>query len=218
MRAVGGAASGVALIVVDDQGRNGIVVVPGANARLAPADVAAERALLGAARLVVLQLETPLETVLQAARTARALGKVVVLNPAPAQPLPPELLALADVLVPNEVEAAALSGLPVRTVEEAIAAGERLRGQGAGLVLVTMGERGVVSVGLGGARHHPARPVQAVDSTAAGDTFIGGFCAATARGAALEKAVAYGQAAAAISVTRPGAQPSIPWAVEVDAG
>ncbi len=217
VRRAAGTSSGVALIVVDGQGRNGIVVVPAANGLLSPADVDARRALLAEARVVAFQLETPLPTVIHAARAARALGKAVVLNPAPAQPLPAELVALCDVLVPNEVEAAALTGLPVRTPEEAMAAGAALRAQGAGLVLVTLGERGVVSVGPAGARHHPSRPVAAVDSTAAGDTFIGGYCAATARGAALDEAVAFGQAAASISVTRPGAQPSIPWAREVEA-
>ena len=217
VRVAAATASGVALIVVDEQGRNGIVVVPGANGLLSPADVERQRALLVAARLVVLQLETPLPTVLHAARTARALGRTVVLNPAPARPLPPELLACADFLVPNEVEAAALSGLPVRSVSEAVAAAERLRGTREACVLVTLGERGVVAATPDGPRHHPARPVEAVDSTAAGDTFIGGLCAALVSGRTLSDAIADAQEAAAISVTRPGAQPSIPFAHEVAA-
>jgi ribokinase len=217
VRAAPGAASGVALIVVDDQGRNGIVVVPGANGLLDPADVDRQRSAILAARLVALQLETPLATVLHAAQTARALGRTVVLNPAPARPLPPELVALADFLVPNEVEAAALSGLPVGSVSEAITAAERLRGGRDACVLVTLGERGVVVATPGGTRHHPARPVVAVDTTAAGDTFIGGLCAALVAGRTLTDAIADAQEAAAISVTRPGAQPSIPFAHEVAA-
>jgi len=217
VRVAAGTASGVALIVVDDQGRNGIVVVPGANGLLTPDDLERQRGALTASRLVVLQLETPLATVLHAARTARALGRSVVLNPAPAQPLPPELLALADFLVPNEVEAAALSGLPVGSVAEAMVAAERLRGGRDGCVLVTLGERGVVAATPGGTRHYPARPVVAVDTTAAGDTFIGGLCAALVAGRALADAIADAQEAAAISVTRPGAQPSIPFAHEVAA-
>jgi ribokinase len=210
-----GVSSGVALIVVDEAGRNGIVVVPGANGRLGPEDVDAHEAVLAAARVVVLQLETPLETVAHAARRARALGKTVVLNPAPARPLPEDLAACVDFLVPNEIEAAALSGIPVRSVETAIEAGRRLRAAGAGAVLVTLGAQGVVAVGPSGERHHPAPAVAAVDTTAAGDTFIGGFCAALVRGLPVPAAIDFAQAAAAISVTRPGAQPSIPFEREV---
>lgn len=218
VRVVAGVSSGVALIVVEAAGKNGIVVIPGANGRLVPADVDAREDALAAARIVVLQLEVPLATVEHAARRAKALGKLVILNPAPAQPLPPSLLALVDLLVPNEIEAAALTGAPVVSVEDAIAAGRRLRETGASTVLVTLGAQGVVVVEAGGANHHPSRPVQAVDSTAAGDTFIGGFGAALVRGLALPAAVACAQAAAAISVTRPGAQPSIPFLRELPEG
>jgi ribokinase len=215
VRTVPGESSGVALIVVDEAGRNGIVVVPGANGLLTPADVDAHRATIAAASVVVLQLETPLATVEHAARTARALGKTVVLNPAPARPLPPGLLACVDYLVPNEVEAAALTGVAVDSVEAAIAAGRLLLRSGVGTVLVTLGASGLVAVGPDGARHVPARAVKAVDTTAAGDTFIGGFCAALVRGRPLALALGFAQAAAAISVTRPGAQPSIPHQREV---
>jgi len=215
VRTAAGVSSGVALIVVDDAGRNGIVVVAGANGELTPADVDANVGLIAGARMVVLQLETPLATVEHAARRARALGKTVVLNPAPARVLPEGLLACADLLVPNELEAAALTGLAVSSVGSALEAGRRLRQAGAGTVLVTLGAQGVVAVGPGGASHHPARPVAAVDTTAAGDTFIGGLCAALVRGRPLPQAIAFAQAAAALSVTRPGAQPSIPQEREV---
>jgi len=215
VRAAPGVSTGVALIVVDDAGRNGIVVVPGANGLLRPADVDAAEPLLRAARIVVLQLETPLDAVLHAARRARALGKLVLLNPAPARPLPRGLLALVDWLVPNETEAAALTGLAVGSPAEAAQAGRALRAAGAGAVLVTLGASGVVSVGPEGERHDAAPRVQAVDTTAAGDTFIGGLCAALVGGKPLPAAVAFGQAAAAICVTRAGAQPSIPFAREV---
>ncbi len=215
VRVAPGLSSGVALIVVDDAGRNGIVVVPGGNGQLAPADVDRHEALLAAARVVALQLETPLATVEHAALRARALGRIVVLNPAPAQALPRGLVACADYLVPNEIEAALLAGVPVNSVESAIEAARRLRAEGAGSVLVTLGERGVVAVTVEGARHYPAEKVRAVDTTAAGDTFIGGFCAALIRGRSLPEAIGFAQAAAAISVTRPGAQPSIPFEREV---
>jgi ribokinase len=208
-------SSGVALIVVDQAGRNGIVVVPGANGQLGPADVDAAEPMLAAAQIVALQLEIPLETALHTARRARALGRTVVLNPSPARPLPAELLACADYVVPNEIEAAALTGLPVATPSDAIAAGRRLREAGAGTVLVTLGASGVVTVSADGERHDPAQAVRAVDTTGAGDTFVGGFCAALMRRRSLAVAVAYGQAAAALCVTRPGAQPSIPFAAEV---
>lgn len=211
-------SSGVALIVVDEAGRNGIVVVPGANAHLEPADLAAAEPLIAAARIVVLQLEVPLATVEHAIERARALGKTVVLNPSPARALSRELLACVDYLVPNEVEAAWLTGAPVVTAADALVAARQLRGAGARNVLVTLGAQGVVSATAAGERHDPARRVDVVDTTGAGDTFLGGLCAALVRGRALPDAIAFGQAAAAVCVTRPGAQPSIPRADELDLG
>jgi ribokinase len=217
VRTVPGRSSGVALIVVDDGGRNGIVVVSGANAELSPEDIDRQSRLIAGAHVVTLQLETPLGTVERAARAAKQQGKIVVLNPAPAQPLPPAVIQCADFLVPNEIEAAILTGLRVESIDSATEVARRLRIQGAANVLVTLGERGVVAVTDAGVQHFPARRVQAVDSTGAGDTFIGGFSAALAAGRSVTDAIAFAQAAAAISVTRPGAQPSIPFAHEVTA-
>jgi ribokinase len=217
VRAVPG-PSGVALIVVDDEGNNGIVVVSGANSALTPADVDRQESLLAGARLVAMQLETPLVTVVHSARLARTLGRTVILNPAPAQPLPADLLANVDFLVPNEIETGTLAGMAVDSPARAMEAGRALRAKGARGVLITLGESGVVAVTSDGARHYPARRVKAVDSTAAGDTFIGGLCAALASGRALPDAIDFAQAAAAISVTRAGAQASIPYAREVIAG
>ena len=208
-------SSGVALIVVDGEGRNGIVVIPGANGELSPADVDRSEHLLAAAQVVVLQLETPLATVVHAATRARAMGKTVVLNPAPAQPLPPALLACADYLVPNEIEAAMLTGRAVDSPEAAAGAARALLGRGARHVIVTLGARGAVAAGPAGSEHFPAPVVRAVDSTAAGDTFIGGLCAGLVEGMPLAAAVRLAQAAAAISVTRAGAQPSIPYRREL---
>ena len=215
LRTIAGTSSGVALIVVDDAARNGIVVVAGANGHLAAADVEAAEPLIAGAQIVVLQLEIPFETVEHTARQARALGKTVILNPSPARALPPDLLGCVDYLVPNEIEAASLCGAPVGSVADAIAAGRRLREGGAGTVIVTLGAEGVVTVGPDGERHTPALRVKAVDTTAAGDTFLGGLCAALVGGRSLPAAVAFGQAAAALCVTRPGAQPSIPFAREI---
>lgn len=216
VRAAAGVPTGVALIEVDDAGRNHIVVVPGGNGRLVPADVQAHEELLAGARAVVLQLEVPLATVAWTAARARALGKLVVLNPAPAQPLPAELLASTDYLVPNELEAAALAGVRVDSPASAAEAAQRLRAQGVRNVIITLGAAGVLSATADGVQHHPARPVKAVDSTAAGDTFIGGLCASLVAGRPLDRAIAFAQAAAAISVTRPGAQTSIPRRDEVE--
>lgn len=216
VREVPGTPTGVALIEVDDAGRNHIVVVPGGNGCLEAADVQAHEDLLVAAQAVVLQLEVPLATVIWTAARARALGKLVVLNPAPAQPLPAELLASVDYLVPNELEAAALTGARVDSPAAAAQAAQRLRDLGSRNVIITLGAAGVLSATADQVRHHPARPVQAVDSTAAGDTFIGGLCAALVEGRPLERAIAFAQAAAAISVTRLGAQTSIPRREEVE--
>ena len=202
--------TGVALIIVDGAGRNGIVLAPGANALLRPDDVDGSEALLAGARVLVAQLEVPLATVAHAVRRAREMGKVVVLNPAPAQPLPQEMLKAVDYLVPNEIEAEMLSGVNVGSVEDAIAAGRRLRELGARNVIITMGARGAVAVTAQGADHHPAPTVTPVDTTAAGDTFIGGMCVGLVEGRPLDQAIQFAQAAAAISVTRFGAQPSIP--------
>jgi ribokinase len=138
VRMVPGRSSGLALIVVDDSGRNGIVVVPGANGHLAPEDIDRHAPLFAATRVVALQLEIPLATVEHAARAAKQHGKIVVLNPAPAQPLPPALIGSADFLVPNEIEAAILTGLRVESIDSATEVARRLRLQGAANVLVTL--------------------------------------------------------------------------------
>ena len=210
-------ASGVALIVVDDAGRNSIVVVPGANARLDAADVDRELSRIGAGCVVALQLEVPLETVARAAATARARGATVVLNPAPATALADELLATVDILVLNEGEASVLTGRPVDSVDAVGRAAARLRERGAGRVLVTLGARGVLAATAGAVHHLPARRVRAVDTTGAGDTFIGGLCTGLIEGLDLPAAIELGQAAAAIQVTRHGAQAAMPTRREVEA-
>jgi ribokinase len=139
----------------------------------------------------------------------------VLLNPAPAAPLPEALWPMIDLLVPNETEAAALAGVPVRDPPSAFAAARLLRARGVGRVLVTLGAQGVASVDAAGERHAPARPVEVVDTTAAGDTFIGALAAALRLGVPLERAVALGQEASALCVTRRGAQPSIPYRREI---
>jgi len=218
-------ASGIASILVDDNGQNSIVLAPGANAALSPAHVDAARSLIEQARIVVLQLESPLPTVLHAVSLARALGKTVVLNPAPAQALPSALLAHIDYLIPNEIEAAMLAGTAAGVSDEELAAiMAGLRANGSSRVLITLGDKGVYAALTSEAEtaaeaaglHFPAQAVKAVDTTAAGDTFIGGFVAALAGGHSEADAIAFGQRAAALSVAREGAQTSIPYRRELE--
>ncbi|WP_288434422.1 PfkB family carbohydrate kinase, partial [uncultured Pseudomonas sp.] len=203
--------TGIASILVDDQGQNAIVIVAGGNGELSAAHLQAQERVLDQAKLVIAQLEVPLATVGAALARAHALGKTVILNPAPATgPLPAEWYAHIDYLVPNESEASLLTGLPVDTLEQAEAAARQLVAAGARQVLLTLGGQGLLQVSADSCQHHPATPVKAVDTTAAGDTFLGGFAAGLAEGLSVSAAIALGQQAAAIAVTRPGAQPSIP--------
>lgn len=204
-----GVASGIASILVDDQGQNSIVIAGGANDLLSPAHIDAAKALIEQADIVVLQLETPMATVVHAIQLARSLGKTVVLNPAPAASLPEGVLELVDYLIPNEIEAAMLAGVsPEGADAKALAAA--LQKLGSDNVIITLGSKGVHAALYGGDYTFPAEAVQAVDTTAAGDTFIGGFVAGLASGMDEAEAIQQGQRAAAWSVTKPGAQTSIP--------
>lgn len=206
-----GVSSGVALIVVDAASQNAIVIVAGGNGQLLPESVQRFDALLQNAEVIICQLEVPMATVAYTLERGRALGKTVILNPAPASgPLPAEWFAHIDYLIPNESEAEALSGLPVNDLDSAKAAATHLLAMGVGKVIVTLGAQGALFADGQVFRHFPAPVVQPVDTTAAGDTFVGGFAAALARGEAQGAAIAFGQRAAALSVTRAGAQPSIP--------
>jgi ribokinase len=212
-------ATGVALIIVDDASQNAIVIVAGSNGEVTPQTIARHEAALAAADVVICQLETPPDAVHAALATARRLSRTVILNPAPATgPLPADWLPLIDYLIPNELEAATLTGLPVDSPEDAAKAAAALRAAGARNVLVTLGPRGVYAALEGAAGVlYEAPKVQAVDTTAAGDTFIGGFAAQLAQGADVDAAIRFAQRAAALSVTRAGAQPSIPTRAELDA-
>lgn len=204
-------SSGVALIVVDDSSQNAIVIIAGANGQLTPDVVAAYDSVLRGADVIVCQLEVPMQTVGHVLKRGRELGKTVILNPAPATgPLPEEWFACIDYLIPNESEASALSGLLVDSLESAQLAARRLIAAGAGKVIITLGAQGLLFANGQSVAHFPASRVKAVDTTAAGDTFVGGFAAALASGQDEVQAIRFGQVAAALSVTRLGAQPSIP--------
>lgn len=205
--------SGTALIMVDAKGQNVISVALGANGTLVPADIAPFAADVAQAAVLLLQLETPVETVLAAAKAARAGGATVILNPAPARKLPRALYAQLDWITPNETEAEILTGVRVTDVASARRARDWFQARGVGHVLVTLGAKGVYCGDCD--RIFPSRRVKAVDCVAAGDTFNGAFAVALAEGRDCADAIAFAQKAAAISVTRPGAQSSIPFRREL---
>ena len=214
-----GGPSGVALITTEASGENSIVVVPGANAKVLPADIDANRELILSASMVLVQLETPLETVVHLAEVALAAGVPLMLDPAPARTLPDALLRHITWLTPNTTEAATLLGLaPDDSLENAQSRAEALLARGPKGVVLKMGENGVyVSTADGLRVHVPAFAVKAVDTTAAGDSFNAGFAVALSEGLDPAAAARFASAVAGISVTRHGAQPSLPTRDEVDA-
>lgn len=218
VRTDSGASTGIALITVDDAGQNRIVVVPGANGRVDRTDVDAAEPLLALARFVLLQLEIPLDTVAHAINVAQRNGVPVILNPAPARPLPAEVLSRVSILVPNETEAGILAGVKVIDLPSAMAAGRDLLARGPQVVIVTLGEKGALLVTQGGCDHIPAPRVPVVDTTAAGDAFVGGLAVGLVRGLPLQEAVRSGVTAGSMAVTRAGAQTSLPTSAELERG
>lgn len=213
------APSGIASITVDSTGKNRIIIVPGANMRCGVEDVDAARDRIAEADILLLQLEIPVESVARAIQIAAEVGTPVILNPAPAQAVDPALLANVDYLTPNEVEAEQLTGISVKSPVDAGRAAAQLLSYGVGGVVITLGERGAVVVEKGGAAPvlMPAFSVDAVDTVAAGDAFNGALAVCLAQGAPLVEAARYAAAVAAIAVTRPGAQASLPYRSEVEA-
>jgi ribokinase len=209
--------TGVALILVDEQGRNSISVASGANHALTPEDVERAAGCIRAADMVLVQLEIPLETVRHTVELAAKHGVAVLLDPAPAPAVPPDrdLLQHIAYIKPNETEAEQLTGVPVRDEASARQAAERLLQAGARHAIITLGAKGAYWLGPGQEGFVSAVPVQAVDSTAAGDAFSAGLACALARGLSLEESVGYAGLVGALSVTRFGAQPSLPSADEV---
>ena len=206
--------SGVALITVDADGQNMIVVSPGANGKLSPKDF--EEGMLDGAALVVMQLEIPLPTVQTVAEAAAARSVPVLLNPAPAQPLSDGFLSKIGYLVVNEGEAALLSGSSVTDAESALAAARSLRERGAQTVVVTLGARGLVWSSDDGEGKLEPHNVKAIDTTAAGDAFCGAFAVALAEEKGLEPALRFANTAGALATTKEGAQPSLPTREEIE--
>ncbi|WP_423140417.1 ribokinase [Proteus terrae] len=210
-------ATGVALIFVNQQGENVIGIHAGANGRLDTSYVQRHGNIIKEADALLMQLESPLDSVLKAAEIAKQENVQVILNPAPAQALPDELLSLVDIITPNETETEYLTGIKVIDDESAQQAADVLHHKGIKTVLITLGSRGVwVSEKNNKGCIVPAFKVKAVDTIAAGDTFNGALITALLEGQSMMLAIKFAHAAAAIAVTRAGAQPSVPWRHEVD--
>ena len=207
-------ATGTAIIVVDANGQNSIVLSAGANGQVSPADVDTATALHPS--LILLQLEIPIPTVLRAAQHAKQNDIRVILNPAPAKPIPDELISLVDFIIPNETELSLLTGIEVKDISSAEQAAKILLKRGAKNVIVTLGSKGALLVTNHQTIQVNAYQVNVVDTTAAGDAFIGGFASALLRGVEIADAVKYGNACGALAATKFGAQPSLPNKNEIE--
>jgi ribokinase len=208
-------STGIALITVDRTGQNEIVVISGSNMRLTPRDVNEHRSVFARGGVLLLQLEIPLRTVSRAAAIARQYGLRVILNPAPARILPDSLLRRVDCLTPNETEAGILTGVAVTSLKTAEQAARQLLARGVGAVVVTLGSRGSLLVSRRGTCLYPAKKVRAVDTTAAGDAFNGALAYALTKGKGMEEAIPFANDVATLSVTRFGAQRSMPTLADV---
>jgi len=210
-------STGVALIFVNAEGENVIGISAGANSALTPERVNVQHDLIAQASALLMQLESPVESVLAAAKIAKQNNTSVILNPAPARTLSDELLGLVDIITPNETEAEKLTGVKVESDDDAAQAAQRLHDKGINTVIITLGSRGVWASRDGKGQRVPGFKVETVDTIAAGDTFNGALVTALLEGKALSDAIRFAHAAAAIAVTRRGAQPSVPWRHEIDA-
>jgi ribokinase len=208
--------SGVALIIVDSKGENSIVVASGANSNLNPEDIPPEIFDCGRYPILLLQLEIPIKTVEYCIKESSKCGTKIILNPAPAQPLPEELLRDVDLITPNETEAEALSGIRIKNLESAAKAAEIIHSKGVKNVIITMGKNGSYVMSKKFTGMVAGIRVRAIDTTGAGDVFNGALAVALAEGIELKEAVRFANRAAAISVTRMGAQASAPFRNELD--
>ena len=202
-------SSGVAIVAVEESGQNSIMVVPGANGKLSVDDVERARLIIESSDILLVQLEVPMDTVLAAIQVAKQADVKVILDPAPAPRSFPEELLEVDLLCPNESEAEALTGIAVKTNEDATRAALELRRKGAANGAITMGEKGTLFVDQNGSEWIPSFPVKALDTTAAGDAFAGALGVYLAKGNSLKEAVRFANAAGAIAASRLGAQPGM---------
>lgn len=209
--------SGVALVTVDNDAENSIVVASGANLDFSEEDIKASESALRSCDILLMQLEIPVPAVLQAARVAYEAGAMVVLNPAPYAELPEEIFRYISLFIPNETELASFSGMPVTDKDSAVAAAKVLFGKGVGKMIVTMGSKGSLILDGGEPQLVQACKVEAVDTTGAGDTYCGSICVALSEGKSLREAAEFASAVSALSVTKMGAQTAIPSRAEADA-
>lgn len=216
LQVAAGVASGIAMVMTEASGENSIAISGGANDRLRPEDIDARAALIGQAALLVCQFESPMDTVERALELSRLRGVPVLLNPAPARPIADSWLDGLRFLVPNRHELASLSGLAINHPGDIEAAARQLLARGVQTVIVTLGRDGVAHIDSAGMRIHPAPVVDVVDTTGAGDTFVGAFAAHWCRSGDTDAAIAFAQRAAAFSVTSRGAQASMPWLADLD--
>lgn len=210
------AATGIAMILVDSAGENEIVVISGSNMKLTPDDIESKRDVFKTVSLVLLQLEIPVETVSHAVAIGREAGITTVLNPAPARELPDDVLSRLDFLTPNETEVEILTGVPVTDIASAETAARSLLNRGVKNVIITLGERGCFWMHASGSRAFRAIRVHATDTTAAGDAFNGALALALARDEAPQQAIEFAVKVAAYSVTKAGAQSSMPTMQDIE--
>ena len=210
-------ASGIAMILLDGQRQNYIIAIYGANMQCAEPELAEVDKALDGADALMLQLETPYETSLSAARLANEVGVTVVWDPAPPLGLPPEAFAALDIVTPNQTEAESLTGIPVSDVDSAHAAAGALLEAGASIAIVKLGEEGACYATADGRGHVASHEVEASDTVAAGDAFGGAFTVALCEGRSVAEAARYGTAAGALAVTKPGAQEAMPTRTNVEA-
>jgi ribokinase len=217
VKRVEGISTGIASITVDASGNNCIIVVPGANYKLSIGDLEASYEVIQNSEVVVAQLEVPIEAVKFAIKTAKQMGKLTILNPAPAIELEDEFLSNVDILVPNDTELELLSGIKVNKVGDLESAAQVLINKGVRGLIVTLGSKGCIHINKSGSKAYPAYKVSAIDTTAAGDSFIGAVAVAISEGKSLEEAISFATAVGALTVTKEGAQSSLPLREEVEA-
>jgi ribokinase len=217
VKRVEGISTGIASITVDASGNNCIIVVPGANYKLSIGDLEASYEVIQNSEVVVAQLEVPIEAVKFAIKTAKQMGKLTILNPAPAIELEDEFLSNVDILVPNDTELELLSGIKVNKVGDLESAAQVLINKGVRELIVTLGSKGCIHINKSGSKAYPAYKVSAIDTTAAGDSFIGAVAVAISEGKSLEEAISFATAVGALTVTKEGAQSSLPVREEVEA-
>lgn len=208
--------TGIAAIVVEDSGNNAITVAPGANSQFTPKDLANMESVFKNAEVLLVQLETPVETVRKALKLAKKYNMTTILNPAPAALLDEEIFSLVDILTPNETELELLSGLPTTTDNEIKIAGHKLIKKGVSQLIVTLGSQGSVHITKDFSKIYPAYNIKAIDTTAAGDSYNGALAVSLSKGVSIDESIVFATKVGAMTVTKSGAQTSLPLLYEVE--